>query len=284
MSELIRTIVRVSIPVFVVTSMIGMGLSLTVKQIVGPLKNRRLVLLSLLANFVLVPVFIYIITALIPISRDQRTVLIILSLAAGAPFLPKLASVAKGNEAFSIGLMLLLMVVTIFYIPLVMPLFFGGAEVNPLAIAKSLIIMMLIPLVLSLAVRAYAETIARKFCPLVLLISNIALVLLVVSLLVLHIKEILAMIGFPLLAMLLFLCGAMLMSFPLGDHSNGIRKVLSLGTGQRNIAAAILVADKNKGLGNQQEILITMVAFAIIGLLVMMASAKWMAWKFNSEN
>ena len=40
---------------FVVASMLGTGLSLTVAQIVQPLKNARLVLLALLANFVLVP-------------------------------------------------------------------------------------------------------------------------------------------------------------------------------------------------------------------------------------
>jgi hypothetical protein len=40
---------------FVVTSMLAMGLSLTIPQIIQPLKNVRLVILALLANFVLVP-------------------------------------------------------------------------------------------------------------------------------------------------------------------------------------------------------------------------------------
>jgi hypothetical protein len=42
--------------------------------------------------------------------------LILLATAAGAPFLPKLAEVAKGNIAFGVGLMVLLMVVTIIYL------------------------------------------------------------------------------------------------------------------------------------------------------------------------
>lgn len=40
---------------FVVASMLGTGLSLTVAQILQPLKNARLVILALLANFVLMP-------------------------------------------------------------------------------------------------------------------------------------------------------------------------------------------------------------------------------------
>jgi BASS family bile acid:Na+ symporter len=38
--------------------------------------------------------------------------LLLLGTAAGAPFLPKLAQIAKGNLAFAVGLMVLLMVVT----------------------------------------------------------------------------------------------------------------------------------------------------------------------------
>ena len=40
---------------FVVSSMLAMGSGLTVKQIIEPLRNARLVLLALLANFVLMP-------------------------------------------------------------------------------------------------------------------------------------------------------------------------------------------------------------------------------------
>jgi len=40
---------------FIVTSMLAMGLSLSIAQIVAPLKNARLAVLALLANFVLVP-------------------------------------------------------------------------------------------------------------------------------------------------------------------------------------------------------------------------------------
>ena len=39
---------------FIVTSMLAMGMSLTMTQILQPLKNARLVALALLANFVLV--------------------------------------------------------------------------------------------------------------------------------------------------------------------------------------------------------------------------------------
>jgi BASS family bile acid:Na+ symporter len=104
---------RICILVFVISSMLSMGVSLTVAQIVTPLRDTRRVVLALVANFVLVPLLTYAVVLLIPVSEGQRIALILLATAAGAPFLPKLAEVAKGDIAFSVGLMLLLMVSTI---------------------------------------------------------------------------------------------------------------------------------------------------------------------------
>jgi BASS family bile acid:Na+ symporter len=56
----------------------------------------------------------------------------------------------KENIAFGVGLMVLLMVVTIIYLPLVLPLLLPGVAVNPMKIAGSLIVLMLIPLAIGL--------------------------------------------------------------------------------------------------------------------------------------
>ena len=52
--------------------------------------------------------------------------LLLLGCAAGAPFLPKLAELAKGNLAFAVGVMVLLMVTTVVYLPIVLPLLLPG--------------------------------------------------------------------------------------------------------------------------------------------------------------
>jgi ACR3 family arsenite transporter len=97
---------------FVVASMLGMGLSLSMAKILQPLKNARLVILALLANFVLVPLLAYGITLLIPLDESLKIGLIVLSTVAGAPFLVKEVQAAKGNLALGVGLMFLMMVVT----------------------------------------------------------------------------------------------------------------------------------------------------------------------------
>ena len=53
--ELIQKLVPVCMVVFVLSSMLAMGFGLTVGGIIAPLRDVRRVLLSLLANFLLVP-------------------------------------------------------------------------------------------------------------------------------------------------------------------------------------------------------------------------------------
>ena len=58
--------------------------------------------------------------------------------------LPKLAELAKGNLAFAVGVMVLLMVMTVGYLPIVLPLLLPGVTVDPWQIARSLVLLMLL--------------------------------------------------------------------------------------------------------------------------------------------
>ena len=71
---------RVSVLVFVIGGMLATGLSLSIWHILAPLKNTKRVVLSLVANFVLVPVIVYGIVTVIPVSEGVRIGLILLSL------------------------------------------------------------------------------------------------------------------------------------------------------------------------------------------------------------
>ena len=68
-----------------------------------PLKNARLVILALLANFVLVPLLAFAITKVIPLDESLQIGVILLGTAAGAPFIPKLVQGAKGNVPMRLG-------------------------------------------------------------------------------------------------------------------------------------------------------------------------------------
>lgn len=274
LSEFLTVIAQISGLLFIVTSMLAMGMSLTMGQILQPLKNVRLVLLALLANFVLVPLLAYAITLVLPLEQSLKIGLVVLATAAGAPFLPKLVQGAKGNVAFGVGLMVLLMVVTIVYLPLVLPLLLPGVAVNPWDIAKSLIVLMLIPLAIGLLFKSHSPQSADQWQPFMNKISSIAILVLLVVGVGLNVANIIDLIGsWGILALLLFIGGSMLIGFVCGGRDPGVRSVMGLGTAQRNVSAAILVSAQN--FGGTATLSFVLVA-AILLLLILLPTAKRM--------
>ncbi len=269
MSEILAVIMNLSVLVFVITSMLAMGLNLTVKQIVEPLRNTRLVILALIANFILVPILAYLIISVIPLEQGLATGLILMATAAGAPFLPKLAQAAKGNLAFAVGLMVLLMVVTIIYMPIVLPLLLQGVEVNPWDIAKSLIIMMLVPLAIGLFIKARYESTAESLQPHMSQTSTVAIAILMVTGIVLNFSAIVGVIGTgAIIAILVFLVVALILGYFLGGAESGTRSVLGLGTAQRNLSAALVVAAQN--FADDPNVLTMILVAGLVGLVLLM--------------
>ena len=65
----------------------------------------------------------------------------------------------------SVGLMTLLMVATVIYLPIVLPLLLPGVTVDPLEVASSLVVLMLIPLAVGLLVHARWGDVAEYLKP-----------------------------------------------------------------------------------------------------------------------
>jgi predicted Na+-dependent transporter len=274
MQETIILLINLFVLVFVLTSMFGTGLSLTMAEILDPLKNGRLVVLALIANFVLVPVLAYTIAWILNLSDGQRAGLLILAVCAGAPFLPKLAIIAHGNLAFSVGLMVMLMVVTVIFAPIILPLLIPGVAVNPWDIARPLITLMLIPLAVGLVVKAFMPGPAATLQPYMNQASSISLILMSVLALLIGYRELLASWGTgAYLAATLLIGVALLIGFLLGGSGMQNRSVMGLGTGQRNISAALLVATTNF---TDPEVLVIILVGSVVGMAILFVAAGFL--------
>jgi BASS family bile acid:Na+ symporter len=269
--DVLATLANLSLLVFVICSMMAMGLSLTIPEIMEPLKNRSLVIKSLLASFVLVPILGYLLTLVLPVSEGSGTGIIIVACAAGAPFLPKLVQMAKGNLAFGVGLMTLLMVLTVIYMPVVLPLLLQGVTVDALAIASSLFFQMLVPLGVGLLIRArYAEA-AAHIQPTFSMASNLGLISLMVLGLILGFSSFVGAFGsWAIFAAAVFIIGAFAIGYILGGPGQDKRAVVSLGTAQRNLAAAMIVAAGNF---TDPDVLTEVLIIALIGLALLLVAS-----------
>lgn len=275
LSNVILVLAQVSGLLFVIASMLAMGLALTIPNIIASVSNVRLMLLALAVNFVVVPALAYGAAELL-ISDDHpglKTGLILVGAAAGAPFLPKLVQTARGPLALGVGLMVALMLVTIVYLPLILPLLLpGSVEVDSWQIAKSLIFLMLLPLGAGLFVRARYQELAARVQPVATQVSSMAVAFLMVTLLVVNFDQIIDTFGTGgILAALILLVGAFAAGFLAGGSPEEQRSVLGLGSAQRNISAAVVVAVQN--FGDEPEVITMVMVLTVLGLVLLFAGA-----------
>jgi bile acid:Na+ symporter, BASS family len=260
---------------FVVSSMLAMGAGLTVAKIIEPLRDVRLVVLALLANFALMPLGAFALAKALWLDEQLGVGLLLLGCAAGAPFLPKLAELAKGNLPFAVGAMVLLMVVTVGYLPLVLPLLLPGITVDPGKIARSLVLLMLLPLAVGLALKARYDEVAARVKPWLDWLSNISLILLIMLISAANIDKVLQIFGTRgILAGLLFIAMGFGIGWLLGGTSSETKRVLALGTAQRNIAAALVVGSQSF---SDPKVVVMVIVVAIVGLIILMPLSRALA-------
>jgi bile acid:Na+ symporter, BASS family len=275
MMELLSKAVTVAMLSFVVSSMLAMGTALSVSQIVEPLRNVRLVVLALLANFMLMPLGAFALAKMLSLDEPLGIGLLLLGCAAGAPFLPKLAELAKGNLPFAVGAMVLLMVITVAYLPIVLPLLLPGVTVNPVKIAQSLALLMLLPLAVGLFVKARYEAMAARVKPLLDWLSNVSLILLIVLITVVNFDKVVQVFGTRgILAALLFIALGFCIGLALGGPGKDTRSVLALATAQRNIAAALVVGSQSFG---DPKVVVMVIVVAIVGLIILLPLSRAVA-------
>jgi predicted Na+-dependent transporter len=272
MTQMLQLAVDAGLLAFVVCTMAAAGMRLTVSQIVGPLRGGLLPIKALLASFVLVPALAFAIRAVLPLSDGFGIGLILMSTAAGASFLPLLVQVARANVAASVGVLVLLIGTTVFYLPMVLPFLLPGVEVSPLDIARPLVLLMLLPLAIGLFLNRRFPQVAARLQPIVSKIANLGLVIGLIAVLALHWRALLGTFGNgAFAASIIMIAGGLLAGWLISGADTEARPVLTLGTGARNIPAALVVAEHNF---EDPEVLVMCVLFTILSLVGLFVAAR----------
>jgi BASS family bile acid:Na+ symporter len=258
---------------FAVSSMLSVGLSYEIRAIVRPFRRVRAVLRALVANFILVPLLAVAIERVIPLDPPLALGLCLLAGSAGAPFLVNLAKTAGSDLALSAALLLLLVPATVVFLPFYVPLAMAhptlrGLKYLPastMALAVPLVSTMILPVVVGLIVKTATPRWAARLAPLVGKLATIALVLTVITTFVAHLPEVLRIVTTGALpAALVLILGAFGIGLLLSRGDGCV--VLGLGTSQRNIAAAMVVASRSFA---DPDILVMVTASSLLGLVVL---------------
>jgi len=260
--------------VFLVGSMSAIGLGLRLLEILAPLHAVKVVAWALVANFVGAPLLAVAISRALRLDASLSMGLLLLGLSAGAPFMPKVVALARGEVALAVGLMVLLMVVTTACVPLLLPLLSDHARVDVWSIARAPVQWMLLPLIVGLAVRARAPALASRLRQVLDPLSTLAMITLIVLILVTRwesLRRILETSALPaalLFAALTAACGWLV------PASAERRAVLGLGTGLRNFPAALILATQ---CFPEPDVAVMILVTTLTGIVLLLPAAWWTA-------
>ena len=158
MSPLLVVIVTFGL-LFTVLASLGQGFEMSIELLGRTLRARgRSNVMILVGCFVLLPIVMIGLGALIDFNAQVKMGIIVLSLTAGAPFIPMLVSRGKGDVEYSAVVSFGVLVVTLLVLPLALPPLLRaldtGASPSVWLVAWPLLLFILLPLVVGMISRA----------------------------------------------------------------------------------------------------------------------------------
>jgi BASS family bile acid:Na+ symporter len=275
MFQFLKSAVQYIAPIFVICTMLNVGLTQKPAAIARHLKNWSFVLRMLLANFVLAPLLMVIALYFAPFDPALKAGLLIFCLGAGAPFLIKLTQTAEHDLSLGAAVMMVLMVVTVGYIPVVLPRLLSGISVDALAIAKALMLQMLLPIGVGVLAAQSLPGLSKKVQPWIGTVGNLAMYAMVVATLIGYFPNLLKILGTgAFLVGLLFVLAAFGLGYLAGWGKDHLEDVGGLGTAQRNTAAGVIVAIQNF---KDPNVFVMLTLANIFGIVLLLVIAKMLS-------
>ncbi|HLG75648.1 MAG TPA: bile acid:sodium symporter [Ktedonobacteraceae bacterium] len=255
---------------------LGLGMQFTLQQILAPFKCIGLMSIAVVLNVVVVPLIGWGLTRAFSINQGYAIGIMLVAFASAAPASLKLAQIERGNVPYAVSLVVLLSLLNIVAIPfwsaLLMP---SGVNINPLQVASTLLINVLLPLAIGLFIHARYEEQAREWAPPLNKLSTLALLIVIVSSIVVDFSTLLTLIGsFAILAGILLVLIAFVLGYFLGGSDQASRRVTGTVTGSRAVGPALLIATQS--FPTDPQVTAGVIAVGLIGsLLPAIVAMEW---------
>ena len=247
MSEIIQVIEITFKPVvfiFTVANLGALGLQVKMPELFAALKNKKAIALIFVWGWVVGPALGFLITWVVPLAEPFVIVVLLSSVAPCAPFFPMMVEKARGDMGFAGAFYPLVVVGAVVLLPLIAPLLIEGLTVSFWALAKPLVLTLLLPMVIGAAVRHYAGTVATKIFPTVNVIAKLATAVMLLECVVIYALPMLKTAGsFALLSATIFMVVMALITYRFGfGLKQNQRSVMALGMLTRNLPAIVNAA------------------------------------------
>jgi len=266
----LKHIVVLALQVSIFCTVFGFGLKTTMGDLAYVLRRPGLLLRSLLAVFVIMPVIAVTLVRLFDFRHTVEVALVALSVSPVPPLLPRRELKAGGQDSYGLGLMAILALLSIAVIPLaggILERVFGHSlSVAPGAVAVLAFKTVLLPLAVGMIIHAALPQLAEQMEKPVALGANILLFLAGIVFLVAVAPALWGLIGEgTLVAMTVFAVTGLIVGHFMGGPEPSHSVVLALSTACRHPAIAIAIA---AAAFPQEHFGAPVILYLIVGIMV----------------
>ncbi|HUL67609.1 MAG TPA: hypothetical protein VLW55_23650 [Burkholderiaceae bacterium] len=273
-AKLIGLIVQVSMGLII----LSVALNATFKDLTYLLHKPGLLIRSLLAMYVIMPLFAIAIALLFNLNIVVEAALIALALSPVPPVLPRKELKAGGAASYTLGLFAIAAIVSIFYVPLAAEMvgraFGQDLDVSTGRVAGIVATSVLLALIVGVVIRAWLPSLADKLAKPAGIIGTVLLFLALIPVLIKMWPEIAALIGnYTIVAIIGFVLVGFLVGHQLGGPDPEERTVLALSTATRHPAIAMAILYQAK---HHTTVLAAVLLVLLVGVVV---SAPYVRWR-----
>lgn len=245
------TLVKLLNIIALIAMMLSIGLKVTFADVIASARQIRWVAMSLIANFVLLPIVTILLLWAFQAPPVVAAGFLILAVCPGAPMGPPFTDIARGSVPHATGAMVILAGLSAPLAPILLMLLLGwlspGSDlhVNALQIAGVLLLTQMLPLAIGLAIHQWALRLARMIAKPLGLIANVLLLGVVTLILATQYQTLTAFRLRGWFGMIFLLAASLGIGWLCGGSSAATRRTLAVTTGLRNAAVGLVIVSAN---------------------------------------
>jgi BASS family bile acid:Na+ symporter len=268
--QLLTHLFNAGVAVSIISTVLALGMSYRVAELVRPLRRVWLVGLMILVNSVLVPAAAWGIAKALPIDDAAVTGMTLAVLgAASAAGLKATQLARRADLALAVSLVVVLQLANLVAVPLWAGQVVSGASISASSILGNLLLLVLIPLAIGLLVRARYAAHAAKWQVELAKVSNLALVLALVAGISVNWQAIVSLFGsWVLLASVLTAIVSVVLGGLVGYASAETRTTTGLVSGLRFGALGLIIIGTQ--LHGNADYLGPAIVFSLVDLILVL--------------
>jgi bile acid:Na+ symporter, BASS family len=270
-----QTAIDVTIQIFVISTMLALGLQVPLERIVRGVRDWRTITTGSLLNLVVIPALGLLAASALDLSAEIRTGYLLTAFSPAAPYAVKLIAIARGEVASSVGLIITLQLAGVVSVPVLAHLFLDfatGLEYPQLFAA--ILLLQLVPLIVGLIGQGTKGMGSRVTTRAIGALSNASFAALVALILIhdlprvgqiLEIRVLVAVVGLIVAS----LTAGVLLAGP----ERSARRSLGIISAARKGGLALVIATNT--FASDADAVIMIVAYALIELVLLTTVAAW---------